>query len=54
LTERQDFSKLNDRQKDLNQAEDFSPAKFFRLLQTCNRRINTAGQQKGNIYELID
>ena len=40
--------------KILNQARAPSPARFFRLLQTCNRRINTAGKQKGSIYEPID
>ena len=32
--------------KDLNQAEDILPDRVLRLLQTCNRRINTAGKQK--------
>jgi hypothetical protein len=49
LTDRRDFSKLDRRQKDLNQAEDFFPARFLCLLQTCNRR-NPAGNQKGNVF----
>jgi hypothetical protein len=53
LTDRRDFFKTRRRQKDLNQAEDF-PRWVLRLFQTCKRRINTAGQQKGNIHESPD
>jgi hypothetical protein len=49
LTNDPDFFRTRRRQKDLNQVEDSSPARVLRLFQTCNRRINTAGKQKGNI-----
>jgi hypothetical protein len=43
------FSHSGRRQKDLNQAEDFSPLGFFASSRPAIVKNNSAGKQKGNI-----
>jgi hypothetical protein len=54
LTGRRGFSKLDRRQKDLNQAEDFSPLGFFASSRPAIAETTRRGNRKENIYEPID